>query len=59
MAKLWRKSRAKKTRTVHFALGTATVRLISYFDYNDDRVYWVTDVKTGHEDLVGVEFLLP
>jgi len=57
MKKLWRKSRAKKNRTVNFALGKAEVRLVSFFNYKSGRMYHVIDVKTGHADCVGAELL--
>jgi hypothetical protein len=50
-------------RRVDFALGTATVRLLTTFVYRrglchpGGRVYQVEDVLTTRRDTVGVEFL--
>jgi hypothetical protein len=62
MNRVWRKSRAIKTRFVNFALGRAEVKLISYFDYRDGeckggRIYRVADIRTGRQDVVGIEHL--
>ena len=60
----WRKSRSKRTYLIDFALGKAEVRLLSTFVYRPSmeaiggRVYRVEDVKTGRQDVVGVEFLI-
>lgn len=53
----WRKSRAKKTRNVSFALGKAEVKLLSSFVYKAGRVYYVKDILTGRTDCVGAEHL--
>lgn len=53
----WQKCERGILRRVDFAMGTAVVELVECFDYVSGRVYRVRDVKTGHEDLVGVEFL--
>lgn len=53
----WRKCRPGDLRRVDFALGPALVELAEYFECCSGLVYRVRDVKTGHEDVVGVEFL--
>jgi len=53
----WRKCKPGMLRRVDFALGSATVELIECFEYCSGSVYRVRDINTGHEDLVGVEFL--
>lgn len=53
----WRKCKPGTLRRVEFALGTAVVELVECFHYCSGLVYRVRDVQTGHEDVVGVEFL--
>jgi len=53
----WRKCKPRTLRRVDFALGSAVVELVESFDYRSGRVYRVKDIQTGHEDVVGVEFL--
>ena len=59
----WSPCRRGMLRRVEFALGSATVRLLStrlcrYLD-GDARVYHVQAVETGHCDFVGAEYLSP
>jgi len=53
----WRKCKPGTLRRVDFALGPAVVELVECFEYCSGLVYRVRDVETGHEDVVGVEFL--
>ncbi len=53
----WRKCKPGMLRRVDFAMGPAIVELIECFQYCSGLVYRVRDIKTGHEDVVGVEYL--
>lgn len=53
----WKKCDSGMLRTVDFALGSAVVELIECCEYCSGLVFRVRDVATGHEDVVGVEFL--
>ena len=53
----WRKCKPGDLRRVDFALGSAVVELVECFEYCSGLVYRVRDVETGHEDVVGVNFL--
>lgn len=53
----WQKCERGILRRVDFAIGPSVVELLEYFDYVSGRMYRVRDVETGHEDLVGFEFL--
>ncbi len=62
MNQSWNKCKPGLFRQVNFALGTATVRLLSSLVYrgiecSGGRVYHVEDVVTGQRDFVGKKYL--
>lgn len=45
--------------SVPFALGTATVRILSTLKLRRSVIHHVEDIATGHQDYVGPEWMKP